>query len=293
MGDRQVSTNWFDAVLSSREELLPLATDVTPKLDKLSNLKAVIFDVYGTLVISGSGDVGSAHESDSGDQIMEALDAVGIEIGAGRQPTIADLHGEIRTANQKRTSESCPKPEVDIVDVWRRTLIGCGLQSVTTEQSNRLAAEYESRANPTWPMPGAKKLLADLSQTGRKLGIVSNAQEFTLPLVEDLDGHFGVDSVFETDLCVFSSRYRQAKPAPRLFDVLCDGLQRAGIAPGEAIYVGNDRLNDVWAATQAGLRTAWFAGDRRSLRARAEDPRVAKMDHDIILTHLGQLTECI
>lgn len=288
-----MSAKWYDAVLRDREELKPIETEVAPKLEKISCINAFIFDVYGTLVVSGSGDVGSVDASDRGEQISAAMDAVGIEIGSGRRPTIDDLHRQIRKSNEQRKSESCPKPEVDIVDVWRRTLTDCGITVMTTEQFNRLAAEYESRANPTWPMPGATKLLSDLAGADRKLGIVSNAQGFTLPLVEDLDGHFGVDSAFDLNLCVFSCRYRQAKPGPRLFDVLCDGLQRAGIAPGEAIYVGNDRLNDVWAATQAGLRTAWFAGDRRSLRARAEDPRVASMDHDIILTQLDQLTECI
>lgn len=288
-----MSVNWYEAVLSRRSELQPIATGVSPKLEKLNDIKAVVFDIYGTLIVSGCGDVGSSDSGDRGQQISAAMDAVGIQIGLGRMPTIDDMQSNIRAINAQRASESCPKPEVDIVEVWRRTLMDCGIQAVTTERFNRLAAEYESRANPTWPMPGAKELLAEISLRGSKLGIVSNAQGFTLPLVEDLGGDFGIDSVFDLNLCVFSCRYRQAKPAARLFDVLCGGLQRAGIRPSEAIYVGNDRLNDVWAATQAGLRTAWFAGDRRSLRSREDDPRVASIDHDIILTHLNQLLDCI
>lgn len=290
--------NWYQAVLERRQPLQPIETGVTPKLERIPNLKAVIFDVYGTLVISGSGDVGSVDQADHGDQIAAAIAAAGIEVdggtnAVGRYPSMEDLHQQIRQTNEQRKSESCPKPEVDIVDVWRHTLSGCGIDSATTEQINRLAAEYEARANPTWPMPGARDLLADLAQRGKKLGIVSNAQGFTLPLIEDLAGRFGVDSVFDMNLCVFSCRYRQAKPGARLFDVLCEGLHGVGISPEQAIYVGNDRLNDVWAATQAGLRTAWFAGDGRSLRARAEDPRVAQLEHDIVLTRLEQLTACL
>lgn len=288
-----MSSNWYDVVLSQRSELAPIATDMNPSLKPLTGIKAVIFDVYGTLVISGSGDVGSVDRNDRGQQISAAIDAVGIANAQERRPGIEDLHAQIHLANELRKSESCPKPEVDIVNVWRQTLIGCGVNSATTEQINRLAAQYESLANPTWPMPGAKEVLAKLARSGLKLGIVSNAQGFTLPLVEDLGGRFGVDSVFDLNLCVFSCRYRQAKPGPRLFDVLCGGLQRAGIRPGEAIYVGNDRLNDVWAATQAGLRTAWFAGDRRSLRSREDDSRVVNLDHDIVLTQLHQLLDCI
>lgn len=288
-----MSSNWFEAVLANRVELHPVETGMAPKLQRLPGIKAVIFDVYGTLVISGSGDVGSVDTSDRGEQIADAISAVGLAVGQGRMPTIEDLHRQIALNNESRVTADCPKPEVDIVDIWRQTLLDCGVIGASTEQLARLAAEYESRANPTWPMPGARELLSALGDSEQKLGIVSNAQEFTLPLVKDLAGRFGVDSVFDANLCVFSCRYRQSKPGPRMFDVLCDGLRRAGIDPGEAIYVGNDRLNDVWAATQAGLRTAWFAGDRRSLRAREDDPRTAAMDQDLILTQLSQLLQCI
>ncbi|MCO8121217.1 HAD family hydrolase [Stieleria sp. TO1_6] len=295
----QESSDWNGAVVRNRQPLQPITTAVSAELKRLPGIKAVIFDVYGTLLVSGSGDVGSADDSDRGDWIAAAIDACGIAVGSGRIPTMDDLRREIQRSNQQRVSPSCPKPEVDIVAVWRRTLAGCGLEdpgdpkSAWTATCVRLAAEYESRANPTWPMPAAVETLQKLSRMGMRLGIVSNAQGFTLPLVEDLAGRFGVDSVFDANLCVFSNRYRQAKPGPRLFDVLCDGLRRAGMSPSDAIYVGNDRLNDVWAATQAGLRTAWFAGDRRSLRDRNDDPRVAGLDQDIILTRLEQLLDCI
>lgn len=289
-----MSRHWYDAVIDRRSPLEPIATGVEPKLERLTGIRAVVFDIYGTLVISGSGDVGSADERDlGGDPLAAALRAVGIEENAVHRVSIAALHAEIRRSNQARQSESCPKPEVDIVRVWRRVLFDCGIPSVSTEQCNRLAAEYESRANPTWPMPGAAELLGQLRQHNLSLGIVSNAQQFTIPLVEDFAGVFGVNSVFDQNLCVFSYRYRQAKPAPRLFDVLCDGLHNAGIAPEQAIYVGNDRLNDVWAARRAGLRTAWFVGDQRSLRDRADDPRVVPLPHDIVLTRLDQLADCL
>ena len=45
-------------------------------------------------------------------------------------------------------------------------------------------------------------------------------------------------------------------------------LGKNGVAPGEVLYVGNDMLNDVYAAGQVGFRTALFAGDQRSLRMR-------------------------
>ena len=53
--------------------------------------------------------------------------------------------------------------------------------------------------------------------------------------------------------------------------------------------VGNDVRNDLLGARAAGLRTALFAGDARSLRLRRDDPRCAAVCPDLVLTHLSQL----
>lgn len=37
--------------------LEPIPTGLKPKLTKLPQIEAVIFDIYGTLVVSGTGDI--------------------------------------------------------------------------------------------------------------------------------------------------------------------------------------------------------------------------------------------
>ncbi len=288
-------SDWLDAVVRNRQPMVPTATGVEPQLQNLKSIRAVIFDVYGTLLISGSGDVGSADQEDRGSFIGDALAAVSYPLGRYPLPTIDDLHAQIEQANESRRGVDCPKPEVDIVEIWRRTVQQTGAEEFANDTAAmvRLAAEYESRANPTWPMPAAADLLRGLSERQVFLGIVSNAQVFTIRLVEDLLGASLADGGFDLDLCIFSNRFRQAKPAPRLFDVLRAGLRRRGIQPHQAIYVGNDMLNDVWAASQAGLKTAWFAGDGRSCRPRDDDPRCRSLRPDIVITNLMQLPECL
>lgn len=46
-----------------------------------------------------------------------------------------------------------------------------------------------------------------------------------------------------------------AKPDPAIFRAACDAL---GVAPHEAVYVGDDVLLDVKGAQQAGLRAVWL-----------------------------------
>ena len=53
--------------------------------------------------------------------------------------------------------------------------------------------------------------------------------------------------------------------------------------------MGNDMLNDILPARSVGFRTALFAGDKRSLRLRRDDPRCNNLKPDMILTDLIQL----
>lgn len=329
-GNERTVTNrhpLLDAVLRHRRQLVPLPTDVAPRGTPFSGIRAVIFDVYGTLLISGCGEIGVAAEgvsagnvdaaddgskSDSREVAMaDAFRAVGWEPPVTGLPTPAMLDRQIRALNDAATgavanntagtgavATTTPgtRPEVDLFEAWRRTLNDAGMtgHAAKTTDVVRLAAEYESRANPTWPMPGAADCLSELSRRGFTLGIVSNAQPFTVPLVEDLIGTGLADGSttggrFDLDLCIFSYRYRQAKPSPRLFDALVASLGLRGIASREALYVGNDMLNDVWAASRAGLKTVWFAGDARSCRPRADDRRCRELSPDAVITTWEQL----
>ncbi|MEM9586326.1 MAG: HAD family hydrolase [Planctomycetota bacterium] len=284
---------WLAPVVERRDELLPIQTSHQPRLMRLDAVKAVVFDIYGTLLVSGSGDVGTANDQDRGQHLEDAYQAVGLS--SDSLPDIAQWKQAIESSHRERRSDQVPKPEVDIVDVWRVTLRSAGYaaEAERVDLVCRLAAEYEARANPTWPMPGAGSLLRELAEQDMRLGIVSNAQVFTPLLIEDLLGESLTGSGFDPDLCVFSNRFRQAKPGPRLFDVLVRALGLAGVMPEEALYVGNDMLNDVWAASQAGLRTAWFAGDARSCRQRQDDDRCREIQPDLVLTKLSQVLDCI
>ena len=50
-------------LLRPSAELSPLPTGVKASGEPLDGIKGVVFDIYGTLLISGSGDVGTAIEA--------------------------------------------------------------------------------------------------------------------------------------------------------------------------------------------------------------------------------------
>ena len=282
--------------------LEPIATDVVPVLLKLESVRAVLFDVYGTLLVSGSGDVGVMREAACEKALAEALAAVGLSSPGGSLDEAAHVGMEsffltIEAFHEQSRSRGVEYPEVDIIAVWSRVVAELnrrGLLGVQFEPDiRRLAVEYESRANPTWPMPGLEDCLASLHRGGLRLGMVSNAQFYTPELFPALLGKEAEELGFEPGLQFYSYQYGWSKPGRKLYELASAELQRLQIEPENVIFVGNDMLNDILPAKQVGFRTALFAGDRRSLRLREDDPLVLEIVPDLVLIELGQLVHCI
>jgi putative hydrolase of the HAD superfamily len=257
----------------------------------------VVFDVYGTLFVSASGDISSSETRTRGRALRSALEAVGVRIGVQTGRDAADvLAGAIKAAHEGLKARGVEYPEVEIrhivLEVLRHLRAGgFDVPEPTRAVCEILAVEYECRSNPTWPMPGVEETIGALRRRELPLGIVSNAQFFT-PLLFPAHFEESLEALgFDGALCVFSYRLLEAKPSRHLFQQVLAELARRGIEPGEVLYVGNDRLNDVLPAAQEGMKTALFAGDARSYRPRDGDPRLAAVREDVLLTDLRQLEE--
>ena len=254
-----------------------------PRLGRIGGVRGVLFDVYGTLLISAAGDIGSGAASWEAKctAMTAALDDAGVAGAApGAPDMVAALEAAIRAEHTAARARGVAYPEVDLRELWRRLLPGAGTAAV-----ERAAVSYECRTNPVWPMPGAAAAVAALQARG-PVGIVSNAQFFT-PLVL---AALLPEVRFDPRLVVWSFAEREAKPAPRLFAAAAARLARhCRLQPRELVMVGNDVRNDLLGARAAGLRTALFAGDARSLRLRRDDPRCAAVCPDLVLTGLSQL----
>jgi len=96
--------SWVDEILQHRAEMQPLNTTVDPKLERLSGIKAVVFDIYGTLVISGCGDVGSADAVGRGSFVRQTLEEIGLLGKLASVPDAESLQRNIQQLNQDRVN---------------------------------------------------------------------------------------------------------------------------------------------------------------------------------------------
>jgi putative hydrolase of the HAD superfamily len=206
-----------ERILSLSTPLEPRPTDVVCRVEPLTGIRAVLLDVYGTLVISASGDIGLAGERNMQGAFDAALEAAGIEAPDGNGPE--KLERAIRAVHTERKASGVEFPEVNILDIWAKVLS-------STQHLSRMAVEYECRVNPVWPMPGLAETLEILRRQGFVLGIVSNAQFYTPLMLEGFLGSPLADLGFDPRCCAWSYRLLEAKPSTRIYEVALAGLHR-------------------------------------------------------------------
>ena len=284
-----------DIIKRSSFRLVPESTGAEPLLPKMADLRAIVFDVYGTLFISESGDISLAEQSDREDLMRQAFAHCGV--GPAREDTrlVDRFHETVHAFQDKRRAQGIAWPEVEIREVWRALLDDLHAEEVidgpppSPARLEELAVTYECLSNRIWPMPGLRETLAAIRERGLLLGIVSNAQFYTPLLFEAFLGATVEELGFKEDCCVWSYREREGKPSTALYEKLAAALQTNSISPTQSLYVGNDVRNDILPSQRTGFKTALFAGDKRSLRLRQDDPECAAIKPDVVVTELGQL----
>lgn len=270
-------------IASYLHPMSPKATRMQPGGSLRQPVRCLLCDIYGTLFISGSGDIGTSHCLFSKErEVKDLLNTYHLPF------TPSQLHEQLKSAicaqHRKAKALGADFPEVNIDRLWQKIFSWSDQSKIRA-----FAAAYEMIVNPVWPMPGIRTLIDHCNRMNIHLGIISNAQFFT-PLL--FDWFFGTDLVclgFDPQLAIFSYELGLAKPSPRLFQIAVRRLHQMGIAPNQAAYIGNDMRNDISASQKAGFQTVLFAGDARSLRMRKDDPFCHGTFPDLTITHLDQL----
>ena len=288
-----MNSAYCDIIRTHCKPLVPRPTNLRPRLRVFENVRGVLFDVYGTMMISDSGDIGLESKIDRSTAVDEVIELFELELSCDAKQLVKRFDSTIVAAHQSANQNGIDYPEVNIATIWEQTIEQV-LQSKLPEINfDRFALEFEIRINKTWPMPELVSTIQSLKQHELPLGIVSNAQFFTPLLFPALVGKSLPELGFDPNLSFFSFEHLQAKPGEHLYALAREKLASNGLPAEDILYVGNDMLNDVAAAQRCGFLTALFAGDQRSLRLRENDDRVRGIHPDIVLTELSQILECL
>lgn len=276
-----------DQLLHNIKPLSPLPTGLSPTGKLQEKIQCILFDVYGTLFISGSGDISIARQqSQQTRNIENLLDKY--QINKNRQTILNDFFFAIESEHERLKKKGISFPEVEIDRIWTRVLELGDLDTVRS-----FAVEFELIVNPVYPMPNLEKMLSICKHSNVFMGIISNAQFFTPYLFNWFFDANPEDLGFNSDLIFYSHKLGHAKPSTFMFDLAAKQLEQMSISTYSVLYIGNDMLNDIYPAKKVGFKTALFAGDARSLRLRKNDPKCKNISADIIVTNLIQIPDLI
>jgi len=285
----------YQLIRDNSHPLYPIPTGISPVIIPQRNIKAVIFDIYGTLFISGSGDIANLSERE--DFLHKALKNSGFSIPLpdSKLLSVKDFKKAVEHYHEESKGRGSFYPEVEVVGLWKTILknwkdLGLIRGKLTEKRIKSFICIYEAISNPVWPMPGLPDLLQWLSDKVF-LGIISNAQFYT-PLLFPafFENKTPSDLGFLSELTVFSYEEGVAKPDLLLFEKLKNTLLKGyNILPENTLFIGNDMKNDIYPAQCIGIKTGLFAGDKRSLRLYTDNDILKACVPSVTITSLSQL----
>lgn len=161
--------------------------------------------------------------------------------------------------------------------IWQRALAAEGFadHEAADGLADELGTFFQRRRRELQDrLPGAEALLHQLQQSGLRIGLLTNgAPDLQREKIEAS----GLGMFF--DAAVVSGEIGTGKPEPAIFHHL---LGMLGVAPADALMVGNSLSRDIVGGKRAGLHTCWLALE-------GEDEPVGLVEPDYTIRSLGEL----
>ncbi len=191
--------------------MTPLPTDLSARGDPRAKINCILFDIYGTLFISGSGDISLGQRNSPAHEEVRRLLAK-YAIAQAPRRILNKLYDGIQVRHGVLRDSGVDYPEVIIEQIWRQVL-----EIDDQEIIKQFAVEFELIANPVWTMPNLGSMLSACRQKKMLMGIISNAQFYTPSLFNWFLNRDPQDLGFDPGLLFYSYQYEVAKPSPALF----------------------------------------------------------------------------
>jgi putative hydrolase of the HAD superfamily len=126
--------------------------------------------------------------------------------------------------------------------------------------------------HPPRLLPGAEKALAEVRGSVPGMGLISNTGKTPGRVLRSVMDSLGILRFFDTT--TFSDEMLLRKPAPAIFVKTLGDL---GVAPRDAVHVGDDLLADIHGAKGVGMRAVHIAGPSNDSDADARAGSLAEV----------------
>lgn len=216
--------------------------------------KAVLFDLYGTLI-----DIRTDENDPCVFEILSRYLAYHSVSIAPEEMRRAYFDGVRQHLDESKEAH----PEVDVYKVFFSIMNKYGKKRSTKGAVIDIATLFRSLTMRQFRIfDGVYDVLARI-RAQMKTAIISDAQWI---FAEPEIAHLGLDQFFE--IRVLSSRYGFKKPDPRLFRF---ALEKLGVSPDECVYVGDNPCKDMSGSKRAGIKFLLFRSECREYNGYTPD----------------------
>lgn len=212
-------------------------------------LRAVIFDVYGTLLEVGPAPADAdARWQDLWRQTFSHQPRLSrLEFSVACSRIIARHHTRAQACGIAHPEVYWPSIVGEVIPEMR---------ALRPDAQEEFLFRQIQTGHTTRFEKDAAEMLRQLARDGTLLGIASNAQAYTKrELREGLSAEGLNPHLFDPDLCFWSFEHGFSKPDPHVFQILTARLEAHGVAPAETLMVGDRLDNDIQPAHNHGWRT--------------------------------------
>jgi putative hydrolase of the HAD superfamily len=220
-------------------------------------IHAVTFDCWGTLLLDSPGtDERYASRRVAG--FEKILNASGIPVHRRELDRAYEASGRWLARTWRKHQD------VPVIQHVRAILEAVDPSLPDRLAPQQLAALIRAYANPALLVPpavdeGARYALETLAARGLTLGVVSNIMRTPGNVLRQILDRSGL--LAPVKVLTFSDECRIRKPDPEIFR---STLRQMGVAPEDAVHVGDDPILDVEGARDAGMAVIQVTPDGRA-----------------------------
>ncbi|MEZ6068316.1 MAG: HAD hydrolase-like protein [Planctomycetaceae bacterium] len=286
----------------------------TPTLKPLGNVRAVAWNLYGTLLRIDTGQLHLLHPQPLRMQValQKTIDEFRMWHSMSRKPgqpweyLLQQYTALIEGAQLTSPARKGDIPQVDATAIWDKLIERLERNEYQWDRDKlgdradlalKVAYFFHTSLQGVAPADGAAEVLTRLA-TGRvRQALLSDAQSFsevqTLRAFSDQRNIPPVRQIWRSPCSVVSIVTGVRKPSNSMFETAVQQWRDGGLEPSQVLYVSHQLRDDLAVARRWGFRTALVVADANCTQVDKQDVRSTELRPDRLLTDLRQIVDLL
>ncbi len=287
----------------------PKPVSAIPSAKLLPGIRAVLWDVYGTLLRVSEGRFTLFPDEEARLQI--ALDKTIHEFNMWNHmyrkpgPPWQSIIGLYKNTIERQAMQAAARgdfTEVNLVHIWGGLIMKLFEKEYTYDEgeygdldefSEKVAYFFHSCLQATEARSGAALAMSDIAASGLTQGFLSDGQSFTLVQTLRALSKQGelppLYQLFRPQSLILSYDTGVRKPSKSLFTEAVQQLRSLGVQPQETLHISCRLSTDLVPARAAGMKTALLVAEKSGLEVSSDVLKDPATRPDRLVTDLSQL----